>query len=395
MRVIQPLELFDSRQARWHNAPIAVISLPLLLAACWKRDILNSITVSPTGSRDLAESGPSTESSPPTGSRSLSETGPPTETESPAESGAKVPSDIDHRISVLYANEAQAPNEILYHARASFDDAAEPVTWQIKSNEAGLFLINNANNNANNNAGQISINADIADGMLEAGTKTYFATAIAQSGDQTEEIVLAFTLIIDDLTIEDIASAQVFRGTTKRADTHKITPDTDFIIGFEGDDWIELPPDSSSQETVIYRIDSSNKNWRGPDRGDAIDNFELGVDQLVLIDLNDEGIQNFSEFISSMSDASSILHVIFFAKNNAYQGLLLIFEHYLQTKLAIYFDEPIAFDDNDKGTEIYALHDNGTSGLKRSDYGTALEVLFDDGSLLVTTDQTPYGLELV
>ena len=352
LRVIQKLDPVTIRQARWHSVPVSVISLPFLLAACAKGVSTNAVVPASTGM--------------------------------PA---ANPPDNIDHQISVLFANQAQAQNAPLYQATASFDDADETVTWQIETNESDVFSINNA--------GQISINADIADSKLEAGTKTYYATAIAQSGDQTEEIVLAFTLIIDDLTIDDITSAQIIRGSRGEDNLYNITSQTDFIIGNEDSDGIYLPANSTSSQTVIYRINSGNENWLGPDGGDSIENFEIGTDQLVLIDQNDTGLQDFSEFVPLISDASSIWELLFLASSNAYTALLIIFKPGRDSTLTLYFDEPIAFNDNDKGTEIYALHDNGASGLKRSDYGTALEVLFDDGSLLVTTDQTPYGLELV
>ena len=84
---------------------------------------------------------------------------------------------------------------------------------------------------------------------------------------------------------------ELFQGGDS-VDTITTNGGNDVVIGGSGTDTINLGTSAQTgAETVVYRFESDGNaadgGWRATDRGDTINNFEIGVDKLVLVDVSD------------------------------------------------------------------------------------------------------------
>ena len=84
---------------------------------------------------------------------------------------------------------------------------------------------------------------------------------------------------------------ELFQGGDS-VDTITTNGGNDVVIGGSGTDTINLGTSAQTgAETVVYRFesdgDAADGGWRATDRGDTINNFEIGVDKLVLVDVSD------------------------------------------------------------------------------------------------------------
>ena len=87
----------------------------------------------------------------------------------------------------------------------------------------------------------------------------------------------------------------------------------DVVIGGAGEDFIFLGTDApTGAETVVYRFESdgspNNGNWRATDGHDTINDFELGKDKLVLVDVSDGAapITSLADLIAATNDRLSV-----------------------------------------------------------------------------------------
>ena len=84
-------------------------------------------------------------------------------------------------------------------------------------------------------------------------------------------------------------------------DTIEVGSGGSLVIGGYGSDEITLSEDDGVADTVVYRIRSDDSGgWRASDGGDEITNFELGVDKVVLVDIDtteDSQIDSLKKFL--------------------------------------------------------------------------------------------------
>ena len=87
----------------------------------------------------------------------------------------------------------------------------------------------------------------------------------------------------------------------------------DVVIGGAGEDNIFLGTDApTGAETVVYRFESdgstANGNWRATDGHDRINDFQRGVDKLVLVDISDGDapITSLADLIAATNDRLSV-----------------------------------------------------------------------------------------
>ena len=111
-----------------------------------------------------------------------------------------------------------------------------------------------------------------------------------------------------DSAITGTSADEVVQGGNDN-DTINIAGGDDVVIGGYGADTITL---GAGTETVIYRFDSDSNNhnqWRAEDGADTINNFEGGVDKLVLVDVVDKsGVNAITSFADFAADAGSQLY---------------------------------------------------------------------------------------
>ena len=118
-----------------------------------------------------------------------------------------------------------------------------------------------------------------------------------------------------DGAITDTAADEVVQGGNDN-DTITITGGNDVVIGGYGADTITL---GDGAETVIYRFDSdsnADNEFRAVDGSDVINNFEAGVDKLVLVDVVDkDGVDAITSFADFADDPDKPTGFIFFDDN--------------------------------------------------------------------------------
>ena len=100
-------------------------------------------------------------------------------------------------------------------------------------------------------------------------------------------------------TFDGTAAAETIQGGN---DSDIITTGggDDLVIGGYGQDMITL---DSGAETIVYRFESDANDsgqWQGTDGTDTINNFRVGTDKLVLVDVSQDGdpINDFTEFVA-------------------------------------------------------------------------------------------------
>ena len=201
----------------------------------------------------------------------------------------------------------------VYTAVGTFDVTS--ITWSLRDDDANLFDISSN--------GEVTFKAATTP---DYETKTsYSFTVVATSGGLSSEqgVTIAVTDDVSDNTPPLFAlpvtlvptagtgtgGADTLTGTTAAEliqggnDNDVITTGggDDVVIGGYGRDTITLSNDGA--ETVVYRFESdqaANGDWQALDGGDTINNFRLGVDTLILVDVSGDSnpINDLAEFIA-------------------------------------------------------------------------------------------------
>ena len=193
----------------------------------------------------------------------------------------------------------------------------------------------------------------------------------------------------DDNTLSGTALAELIQGGD--GDDSLIgLGGNDVFVGGLGDDTITLGADT---DEVIYRFDSdADGNWLGLDGSDVIHNFERGVDKLLFIDNNPDGINDFGDFIAQAQQQDNLGVKFLLDDDSNYTGLVFNFNEETETQtVTLNFTDPIGADLLDElNITGSVLSKDNYQHLNRILNGDALSENFD-----ITTDLTPSDLDII
>ncbi len=202
----------------------------------------------------------------------------------------------------------------------------------------------------------------------------------------------------------------------------------DIVIGGYGDDMITL---GDGTETVIYRFDSTNSGtataranpaWLAVDGGDTIDDFELGVDKLLFIDIAENSeAGNRDKFLDALSVSitnptqtsseptklpSNINNITMILEGDDYTGIRFVFTTASDgagpdqtgtpssVTLTINFKNAIEFDD-DNPNPLDQWNGEASHAFEPENYRDVFNHLFTNNTFDVTTDTTPGEVDIL
>ena len=165
----------------------------------------------------------------------------------------------------------------------------------------------------------------------------------------------------------------------------------DVYIGGRGNDMITLGADT---DEIVYRFNSDNDGaWQGFDGADVIHNFERGVDKLLFVDTNPNGISSLDNFITAAQDSENMGIEFVLDGDDNYTGISFTFDedNAANERLTINFKDPISDT---------LLDDLNISGrvLAKDDYQHINRILNDSAlsdNFDVTTDITPSEVDII
>ena len=184
-------------------------------------------------------------------------------------------------------------------------------------------------------------------------------------------------------------------------------------------------------ETVIYRFDSTNSGtataranpgWLAVDGGDVIDDFELGVDKLLFIDIAENSeAGNRDKFLDALSVSitnptqssntptklpSNIDNITMILEGDDYTGMTITFTTASDgagpgqtgatssSTLTINFKNAIEFDE-DNPNPLDQWNGEASHAFEPENYRDVFNHLFANNTFDVTTDTTPGEVDIL